>query len=204
MFRLQENVPEIYVNKSRDFQLFCRLYDACFNNVKFSTDSLARSTSTYDCDARLLELLKTKLGLFTAIELDEHELRCLLSAFPTIMRYKGSRRGVEFIKILFMKMYPEITSASVEIDNINYVVKFFFSTAPRNDRLLFELCKYVLPTGYIVTYAIAEIIIPETTLNLTNKLEYHTETDKKNHSQLDTNALVGIATVIQGKKEDNK
>ena len=112
MFRLQNNVPDVYVQESRDFQLFCRLYDACFNNVKFSTDSLARSTSTYDCDARLLELLKTKLGLFTAIELDEHELRCLLSSFPTIMRYKGSRRGVEFIKILFMKESTEGFDAS--------------------------------------------------------------------------------------------
>ena len=45
MFRLQNNVPEVYVDKSRDFQLFCRLYDSCFGGVKFSIDSMSRLTN---------------------------------------------------------------------------------------------------------------------------------------------------------------
>lgn len=94
MFRLQNHVPEVYADQSRDFQLFCRLYDACFCGVKFSIDSMARVTSTQFCDSSILELLKTKLGLFSTVTVDTNELRYLLQAFPTIIRYKGSKQSV--------------------------------------------------------------------------------------------------------------
>ena len=40
MLRLENNTPSIYCQKSRDFQLFCRLYDVVNNGVKFDIDSI--------------------------------------------------------------------------------------------------------------------------------------------------------------------
>lgn len=183
MFRLQNNVPEVYVDKSRDFQLFCRLYDLCFSGVKFSIDSLSRSTSTKECDSSILELLKTKLGLFTSIEVDDTELRYLLQAFPIIMRYKGSKQGLEYIKILYTKMYPNVSTPEVQI-RLDYTVRFIFSEPPKNDKLLLELLRYVLPTGYLVSYDVAETQQYRTLLTSKDVLEYEAASDTKTFSQL--------------------
>lgn len=47
--RLQNNVPEVYVKESRDFQLLCRLYDCILNGVKFDIDSMLNITDSKSC-----------------------------------------------------------------------------------------------------------------------------------------------------------
>lgn len=155
MFRLQNHVPEVYVDKSRDFQLFCRLYDVCFSGVKFSTDSLTRSTSTQHCDSSLLELLKTKLGLFSSVEMDSTELRYVLQAFPTIMRYKGSMKSIKYITILYTKMYPSVSLPEITFGD-DFTITLNFTELPKNYKLLNELVSYVLPAGYGVHYTVGE------------------------------------------------
>ncbi len=159
MFRLQNNVPEIYVQASRDFQLFCRLYDAVQGGVKFSIDSLQDATSTKNCNASLLELLKTKLGLFTNTEVSEENMRLVLSAFPYIMRCKGSLRGVQYILNLFSRLTDE-QDAIGRIDEekliTSHELHVTFPKDLKNDTLLIELLKLILPAGYMLTYTIAQ------------------------------------------------
>ena len=50
VFRIEKNVPEIYVRESRDFQLFCRLYDCVFDGVKFDIDSMLNVLDTHSCN----------------------------------------------------------------------------------------------------------------------------------------------------------
>lgn len=159
MFRLQNNVPEIYVQASRDFQLFCRLYDAVQGGVKFSIDSLQDATSTKNCNASLLELLKTKLGLFTSTEVSEENMRLVLGAFPYIMRYKGSLRGVQYILNLFSRLTDEqeaIGMIDEEKLTSNHELHVTFSKDLKNDMLLIELLKLILPAGYMLTYTISK------------------------------------------------
>lgn len=160
MFRLQNNVPEVYVQKSRDFQLFCRLYDSVFGGVKFSIDSLQYATDAKNCDIALLELVKTKLGLFTDIELSDTELRLVLQAFPSIMRYKGSLKGIWYIIRLFQRIAHDSTSnATLNEDtmNDNYTIIITFDQEVVNGELLYELLKYIVPTGYLIEYDISAI-----------------------------------------------
>ena len=218
MFRLQNHVPEVYVDRSRDFQLFCRLYDSCFSGVKFSIDSMTRLTDTKHCDSSVLELLKTKLGLFSTIDVDASELRYLLQAFPTIMRYKGSKRSVEYIKVLYTKMYSNVSVPEVEY-GADCTLRFIFSEPPKNDKLLLELLKYVLPTGYIISYDVAKIKDYRTYLNTQDSLIYRS-TEKNNISttseiravstdiivnKLDTDlgAVVGLASVVDPEEENS-
>ena len=218
MFRLQNNVPEVYVDNSRDFQLFCRLYDSCFGGVKFSIDSISRLTNTKQCDSSILELLKTKLGLFSTVEVDATELRYLLQAFPTIMRYKGSKRSVEYIKVLYTKMYSNVSVPEVEY-GADCTLRFIFSEPPKNDKLLLELLKYVLPTGYIVSYDVAKSKEYRTYLNTQDRLVY-SEPEKIGALQsseikpIDTSAenadfdaylgaVVGLTSVIDPEEENS-
>ena len=209
MFRLQNHVPEIYVDKSRDFQLFCRLYDSCFNGVKFSIDSIQHSTDTKTCDSSLLELLKTKVGLFSRAEMDTDELRYLLQAFPTLIRYKGSKRSVEYIRVLYTKMYPNVSFPAVEYGN-DSTIKFIFSEPPKNDKLLIELLKYVLPTGYLISYDVSEVGNYTTSLlssgkvstkNTTIETTYTTSEIKEistipSTDDTDLGAVVGLSSIV--------
>lgn len=153
MFRLQNNVPEVYVEESRDFQLFCRLYDAVFGGVKYSADSLARTSITRECNNNLLELLKTKVGFFTKLQLDEFTLRQVLEIFPYLIRYKGSKQGIQYMLILFQHITGQHSPcgiANYSTMNNEHVLKISFEKKPKRMDLLIELLKYILPTGYNV------------------------------------------------------
>lgn len=175
MFRLAENVPEVYVQKSRDFQLFTRLYDSVFNGVKYSTDTLPQTLNTKECDQSLLELLKTKLGLFSDVSLTDTELRCVLQAFPILIRHKGSWQGVDDILNLFQRMnlnHGDRGHVNKDTANDNYEIVLQFNKPLTNDKLLMELLRYVLPTGYTIKYEVAETSAANTTIAALDKLSY--------------------------------
>lgn len=188
MFRLQNNLPEVYVNNSRDFQLFCRLYDVVFNGVKFSIDSIDQATSTMNCDHSLLQLLKTKVGLFRNVEnVSEKELRYVLSAFPTIIRYKGSMLALDYI----LTLYTRITNASpdswyYDVDKLRDEYKLVVTCSEElaKGKLLMELLQMVMPTGYIVEQEISSIEVTRDTPIVHDELEYELRTnaeDKHNN-----------------------
>lgn len=170
MFRLQNNVPEIYVEESRDFQVFCRLLDTVYSPLKYTTDSIIHTIDTKTCDTRLLELLKTKLGIFTRIELSTRELRYLLQAFPVMIRYKGSLLGIQFVLNLFQRISQNVNfKATFHIENNEVVIKFGDSF--QNDELLYILLSYILPSGYSVRFVIQKQTIRNTVLSVSDSVD---------------------------------
>lgn len=175
MFRIQNNVPEVYPDKSRDFQMFCRLFDVAFNSVKQSIDTMENITDTMSCDAVLLPLLKDKLGFFSSFELSDTELRYVLQAFPTIIRYKGSQQAITYITNLYSRLVSPISSAAeveLRVDNGNYTLEVSSEKAVAKTQLLFELLKYVLPTGYTIDYFVTEYEESQALFGASSKLVY--------------------------------
>ncbi len=182
MFKLQDNVPEVYVDQSRDFQLFTRLYDAVFGGVKYSIDSLQHSTNTIDCNEKLLSLLKYKLGFFSEIELDTEGLRLLLASFLYIIRYKGSKKALLYILYLFNRISkiqnqqynlriindPEVASL-----NNDHLLHIQLSSDLYSNKLLLELLQLVLPTGYQLSYSIQGINTLSSKLQLISNIEIY-------------------------------
>ena len=78
LLRLQGEVPDPYVEQSRDFQLLVRLYDCVINSTKFDVDSIKKITDTSKIRTNLLSLLQTKLGFFSNAEIDDTSLRLIL------------------------------------------------------------------------------------------------------------------------------
>lgn len=164
MFRLQNNVPDVYVNNSRDFQLLCRLYDSVFAGVKFSIDSLQHSSSTYTCDESLLPLLKTKVGLFIDQLVDSEELRQLLEAFPYIIRYKGSLTAITYMLNAYSRIMKinmlEGSLADSSIARIDrealkhHILRVTLSKKFENSKLLTELLKFIIPSGFLIEYVV--------------------------------------------------
>ncbi len=163
MFRVQDNVPEIYINKSRDFQLLCRLWEGSWAGVKYNIDSIINSLDPFTIKGEMLELLATKVGFFTEENLDDNVLRYIISSFKYALRYKGSKRG---IKIAFMAILNSehilLEESQVIIDIINkedkgntlvdrYEIVINTPQAIKNTLALREYLKYILPPGYSYT-----------------------------------------------------
>ena len=208
MFRLQNNVPEIYVEESRDFQIFCRLLDTVYSPLKYTTDSILHTVDTKTCDARLLELLKTKLGIFTKIELSTRELRYLLQAFPVMIRYKGSLQGIQLVLNLFQRINQNVNQnvnfqATFHIDHNEVIIKF--GEAFQNDELLYILLNYILPSGYSVRVVVQKQSIRNTVLGVSDTVsmllsdpfdasQVHAEEDEPTISQ--ELHMVGMTPVV--------
>lgn len=184
MFRLQNNVPDVYVQESRDFQLFCRLFDGVFGGVKFGADSLLKATNTSKCPEHLLDLLCLKLGIFTDLSyLSNDQLRILLSCFPTIIRYKGSIKALKYCGYMILRMSGTVNKdCAVNIINKDsngnkvYTIQITFEKKEPLNNLFIDLFKLIAPAGYVIELVIASEI-PLTEENYLEELLIPNETE---------------------------
>ena len=152
MFKIKENVPSIYVDESRDFQLFCSVFDYVNNGVKFDIDSIVNIYDPFKCNDRMIHLLCSKIGFFTKKEFDTNALRHILSAFPYLIKYKGSRKAIEAAVAVVLKINNSIINFKVNIDNVKHNIEIMFTEDVFDLTALDELLKYIIPIGY--TYSI--------------------------------------------------
>lgn len=159
MFRLQNNVPSTYIEQSRDFQLFCRLYDCINNGVQFDISTITDILDPIKVNDRIVKLLATRVGFITDIDIDNTVLRYILSAYPYIIKNKGTRKGIEAAVNAILHAEHSIKAATVEIVNkpaegsnqAGYSVNIYtpIILSSKTKKALNELLKYILPVGYI-------------------------------------------------------
>lgn len=152
MLRLQNNTPSIYCQKSRDFQLFCRLYDAVNNGVKFDIDSIININDATLISDRVINLLCTKIGFFPKHNYSTSLLRGIIQVFPYMIKYKGSLRGIEYAIRTILKFEDIKGSYQIIISpNTKGQIDIYTSIELENKLALDDLLSYVLPIGYIYT-----------------------------------------------------
>lgn len=179
LIRTQNNVPDVYVNASRDFQLMCRLYDILINDVKYDTEAIKSIINTFMCNTRLLELLQTKLGFFTKSTISDEDLRYVLCAFPDIIKHKGSRQAIEEAVIVFLKLNHINSDFDIEITTIPqsnssappYSIRVGIEGAVRDTHILDEIFRYILPAGFIFEYIFYVKADKDDKLNLVTKAD---------------------------------
>ena len=164
LIRTKHNVPQPYVAESRDFQLLTRVLDLVQNSVKFDIDSIVNIIDTRLISSSYLERLKSKLGFFTSKVYDDRTLRIVLSAFPHIIKYKGSEEGVKRCVNTYLNVSGISGGSRVDIYNksgqYDHLVRIGISGGVQNIQILKDLLSYVLPSGYmleIYTYAAADM-----------------------------------------------
>lgn len=183
LLRLQDNVPEVYVNDSRDFQLISRIYDCINNGVKFDIESLKYLSDTKHCKSSYLDLLKCRQGFSESKDIDSETLRTILEGFPYIIRNKGNMTGIKEVINVFSKVLHIHLSLSAEVVNYpDYVVKVKVlgnpSLAPlvSSIHILEDLMKYILPAGYQLEFVF------ETTHNISSNIEYNEDVTRKTYT----------------------
>lgn len=95
LFSTRNNVPDIYMTSSRDFQLFGAILDSIYNYLISNQVKINYMDDLEIVDAKLLPLISKYLGFFTDIYYPEDLLRSILMNFPSMVKNKGSRLGIE-------------------------------------------------------------------------------------------------------------
>lgn len=164
MFRIQDNIPEVYINESRDFQILARLYDTLFSGVRYDIDTLVNLLDATQIKDRMLELLCTKVGFFPRIDIDANILKYIVASFPYIIKNKGNEVGIKAAVNAILKseyssnidIAPRIIINNKKSTEVYqpYTVYIFTRLAIFNKEALDEVMRYVLPVGY--TYQLLE------------------------------------------------
>lgn len=167
MIRFQELVPDYYIEKSRDFQVLCRLYDFAFNALKYNIDSMSSITDTRFAKDTILPLIGDKFGIY---DKDSYSNRYLLEALPIALKYKGSLKAVNILINAFLdseEVFEFATAFSSKdqktADEISeilnrevkpHTIVIFLSDYPNTNNLhiLDEYLQMVIPTGMVVEY----------------------------------------------------
>lgn len=167
MLRFQEKVNDYYIEKSRDFQVLCRLYDFALNAVKYNIDSMSAITDTRAAKDTVLPLIGDKFGIY---DKEAYSNRYLLEALPIALKYKGSLKAVNILINAFLdseEIFEYVTAfiskdeeSAEEISEIvgrdvkPYTIVIFISDYPNmtNLHILNEYLKMVIPSGMIVEY----------------------------------------------------
>lgn len=165
LLRMQNRTPPIYCEESRDFQLFCRLYDTIINGLLFDIDTITDLINTKDIRSSFLQLLQTKLGFFTIKTFDERTLRYVLSGFPTMIRYKGSVKSIEYAVNTFLKINNILSPVTVTYQKTplllnngytvpDHTIVVGISSSLQEAAILKEIFRYIIPfgTGYYFYY----------------------------------------------------
>lgn len=178
MIRLQDNVPTPYINESRDFQLFLRLYDCLINGVKFDIDTMIYLFDPFKVNNRMLELLASKVGFFPKTHLNDMMMRYIIAAFPYLMKYKGSKKGIEGAIATILKadnIYAKYTvsiynnSVTGSMIGDDHVIQILIDT-PYDKVALQELLNYICPLGYLTELGEADSYTFSTELDNVNIL----------------------------------
>ena len=202
MFRLQENVPEIYTKSSRDFQLFCRTYDILTNALRFSIKSTDNLLNPLLVDEKMLPLLATRVGFFPKSDYNTHALRLIISSFPYMMKYKGSKKGIEIALYTILKAEENYDKSIINVINDynenRYEIQIYTEKAIVNENLLRDVLSYILPIGYPLTIGVYKAQeSPETTqLGIKDYPLYKEDLAK------DISYVVSVDSVGEGKSID--
>ena len=153
MIRLDELVPSVYVNESRDFQFISRLYTLLQNSVKGDIDTLKGIYSPFEINNRLLPLLANFMGFYPSIDIDDRSMRYILANFPLMIKNKGNKKGIK-LAVETLLQIENITNANISIEfhsekNFACEISIYYASSGKinNFVLLNELLSYVLPVG---------------------------------------------------------
>ena len=174
MFRLPENVPEIYTSHSRDFQMFCRVYDIINNATRYSCESAETLLDPTKASDNILTLLASRIGFFPKHSYNNHALRCILSAFPYFIKYKGSKRGIEMVVNTLLRAEGSSSDSEVLVDSEQ--VYIYTENQMKNEALLRDVLSYILPIGYGLSVSTFSRTTPDT-IHIDGGITYTTHSE---------------------------
>ena len=210
LFKIKNNIPQNYISESRDFQLFVRILDSVQNSIKFDIDSITNILDTSLIPSSYINNLKNKLGFFTQKYYNDDVLRVALSAFPYIIKYKGSELGVvkcinTFLNALKLPIKYKINIYNEDKGYGDHIIRIGINQNNIDTTLLEDMLYYILPPGYFIEiYMYSELTIDPTHSIIDDKLTALYPFEYKNTSiRSETITNEGSEEIFNTKLKDN-
>lgn len=175
LFKIKDNIPQNYISESRDFQVFIRILDSVQNSIKFDIDSMTNILDTSLIYSNYINNLKTKLGFFTQKYYNDDVLRVVLSAFPHIIKHKGSELGIikcinTFLNALKLPIEYKVNIYNKDEGFGEHVIRIGINQNNVDITLLEDMLYYILPPGYFIEiYMYSESTIDPTQLTFKSR-----------------------------------
>ena len=160
LFKLEENVPDVYVEMSRDFQLLCRVYNILVNSNIITQSKIRQQLNIDQIDDKLLKLLAGRLGFSSDNYIPTEVMRSILLQFPFMIKNKGTKVGIEQAIKSVIKQTSKVNSVYVsDITIATGEIKVIVESDDANAvdmSYLSNVLKYVVPVGYTVNVAVSQ------------------------------------------------
>lgn len=151
MINIKNQIPSIYYDASRDFQILGHLYEVVLNYVKTNADMLYLLPNGIEEDTRATELLATTLGFKLRRNYDKAQLAALVSIFPQLLKIKGTQRAVDLAGNALVKASGVPGTFSSEIDKDSHVITIKIPMELSDITLFIDLLPYIIPFGLRVS-----------------------------------------------------
>jgi hypothetical protein len=151
MIKMYDQVPLIYNNASRDFQILGHLYEVVLNYTKTNADMLYLLPNDVEADTRSTELLATTLGFRLRRNYDKEQLAALVSIFPTLLKVKGTLKAVDLAGNALVKASGIPGTFTSELDEDAHILTVKIPIELSDITLFMDLLPYILPCGIRVS-----------------------------------------------------
>ena len=157
-FRLQDNVPNYYVDESRDFQLLCRVVDVILKGQIANAGYIPYQLDLDKCNESLLYAIAYMQGFTTKLYIPPKILRNILKVFPYCIKHKGTEEAIRLAaqavlsvdRLLYLIQIQVATNTGVE--DINYRIIITCNAQSNYIPYLKELLSFIVPAGWEVIY----------------------------------------------------
>lgn len=195
MISIKNQVPSIYYDASRDFQVLGHLYEVVLNYVKTNADMLYLLPNGIEEDTRATELLATTLGFKLRRNYDKAQLAALVSIFPQLLKIKGTKRAVDLAGNALVKAsgVPGIFDSSIDD---NHVMTIKIPIELSDITLFIDLLPYILPFGLRVSIVRNTVIKREltTSVGATSVMRNAFSGGKKDQFELHSLGLANVTS----------
>lgn len=180
MIKLQNLVPKVYNNQSRDFQLLSRLYDLVLNSVKTNADLIYNYPISENSDQKLIDLMALTLGFKSKHNYNLIQLTALCSAFSYIIKHKGSIESIISACNTLISAEGISNTVEYELTNNNTDLTLYIPQEVSDINLLKDLLVYILPAGMSCNFVKETRIIKQADADLgfVSNVECYTNTNE--------------------------
>ena len=168
-FRLEDNVPNVYVDRSRDFQLLCRIIDVYLCGSMNRAANMRNQLDLDRCSEDLLWAIAYMQGFTTKKFMPPEVLRNVCRVFPYCIKRKGTAEAVRVAAYAVLSVDRlissiEVTPISGSAGNEEGITQEPYTiyiecnvqSTYRSPYLQYldEVLTFLLPTGYAPIYSV--------------------------------------------------
>lgn len=156
-FLLEDNVPNVYVSKSRDFQLLCRIIDVYLKgNINRASD-IVYQMDLDNCSETLLYAVANMQGFTPSIYVPPEILRNICKVFPYCVKNKGTIKAIRTMAQAVFSSDRLIYQVNVEEGGTlldRFTITIECDANEKYVQYLKEALKYIVPAGYVIRYLV--------------------------------------------------